>query len=181
MNLRQLLALLVLLLVCGSSPVAPGGEPFTGQDRPPAPAKIVTYPIGPVVSVVTTITGEARNNAQILIKAGDKELYSLTLTQSIPKATVPHALILGDVTIEEGAHFVLTIPTSTQRGQVFASMTIKTSTSTTPFGALVATWKLPSSDPADEFTTKGLTTIPDGPNRRTAWPARIAERSPIEK
>ncbi len=105
-----------------------------------------SFPLGPQASIETTVTGEARNIATVGIFSGSMPLWSHTLTQVAPEATVPYPLTIGNLTIE-GAKFYLQIPTTQQQGFVQFQGTLKTPTNPEgqPFSAPVAQWPLTSA------------------------------------
>ncbi|PCF95377.1 hypothetical protein [Vreelandella nigrificans] len=117
---------------------------LTAELMASAPLKF-SYPITPEVSIDTTVTGDSRQYATVSIVYGSMQIWSGTMTQTAPKLTIPFNIVAGSITIEEGGTFMLTIPTPLQNGSVVASLTIKSSTSTVPFNAFVATWPLSSA------------------------------------
>ncbi len=101
-----------------------------------------TYNLGPVGVIECKITGDDRATVNVTVSAGSSQVWSGTLMQAVPDATTPE-LILGNTTVEAGAKFHLTIPTSTQQGSVSLNCTIKSGDNDpTPFAAQVATWSL---------------------------------------
>lgn len=117
---------------------------LTAELMASAPLKF-SYPITPEVYIDTTVTGDSRQNASVSIVYGSMTLWSGTMTQFAPEITTPFEIKAGSITIEEGGTFTLTIPTSLQNGSVAANLMIKSSTSTVPFNAFVATWPLSSA------------------------------------
>jgi hypothetical protein len=103
-----------------------------------------TYPLTPTVSIVTTVTGDARNNASVQIMNGSLPLWAGTMMQTFPQIKTPFDLILGTITIAAGCTFNLTIPTLSQNGSVTMQATITSGGVTTPFGAIIANWPLTS-------------------------------------
>ena len=105
---------------------------------------IVTYPITASVSIVTTVTGDARQYANVAIVYGSLTTWSGTMTQLAPTITIPYDIVAGEITIKKEGSFTLTVPTSIQNGSVVASLTIESGTQTVPFTATVAIWPLSS-------------------------------------
>ncbi len=109
---------------------------------------VIIFPIGPELSIQTTISGSANQNAVVAIIAGSVTLWSVTLTQFVDKGVTPFPVSAGGVTIETGATFDMTIPAANQQGSVFASLTTQTQTAPpVQFGGVVATWGLPPPSP----------------------------------
>lgn len=107
---------------------------------------VFTFVLSSTVSITTAVTGDARQNATVAILNGSVTLWSATLTQFEPTATIPFDLIAGTLTIKKGGTFVLQIPTTLQNGTVIANLTIATLNNPqgTPFTATVASWPLVS-------------------------------------
>ncbi len=103
-----------------------------------------SYPITPLISLDTVVSGEARNIANVSIVYGSMTLWSGTMTQLAPTITIPFDIVAGDITIEKGGTFNMIPPTATQEGSVTASLTIKSPTSEVPFTARIAHWPLDS-------------------------------------
>lgn len=117
---------------------------FTAERLNSSPLKF-SYSITSEVSIDTTVSGDSRQNASVSIVYGSMTLWSGTMTQFDPEIKTPFEIKAGSITIEEGGTFTLTIPTSLQNGSVAANLMIKSSTSTVPFNALVASWPLSSA------------------------------------
>lgn len=107
---------------------------------------VITFLLSSTVSITTTVTGDARQHATVGIVNGSVTLWSATMTQFEPTATVPFDLIAGTLTIKKGGTFALQIPTTAQNGSVIANLTIATLNNPqgTPFTATVASWPLVS-------------------------------------
>lgn len=107
---------------------------------------VITFALSSTVSITTTVTGDARQNATVAIVNGAVTLWSATMTQFEPTATIPFDLIAGTLTIRKGGTFVLQIPTTAQNGTVIANLTVATLNNPqgTPFTATVASWPLVS-------------------------------------
>ncbi|MGC1498130.1 MAG: hypothetical protein WA790_20155 [Sulfitobacter sp.] len=103
-----------------------------------------SYPITPLVSLDTVVSGEARNVANVSVVYGSLTLWSGTMMQLAETITIPFDLVAGEITIEKGGTFTMSPPTATQEGSVIASLVIKSSTSTVPFTARIAHWPLDS-------------------------------------
>lgn len=108
---------------------------------------VITFPISGAVSIVTTVTGDARQNASVQIVNGAFSLWSTQLTQFTPTATLPYDVIAGEMTFKQGGSFTLTIPTVNQNGNVVTQCIIVTPTNPKgqPFAAMVASWTLSSA------------------------------------
>lgn len=102
------------------------------------------FPLGQA-TINTTVMGDARNIAAVSIMFGSMAMYSVTLTQAFPTATIPYDMMIGNMTIQKGATFTLTVPLANQLGMVFFQATIVTPLSTQPFASPVASWSLTSS------------------------------------
>ena len=108
-----------------------------------SPIKI-EFPLSSEVTIETNVGGDARNIATEGIKQGTMTLWTTTLTQGTPTATAPYDILCGQMTINKGATFTLTIPTSDQPGNVVFSGTIVEPTGTQTHTYVVATWPLNS-------------------------------------
>ena len=108
---------------------------------------VISFVLSSQLSIVTTVTGDARQNATVALVNGSVTLWSTTLTQFTPTAEIPYDIVGGPLTIKKGGGFTLTIPTAGQAGSVVASLTVVTPTAPQgiPFNATVATWTLSSS------------------------------------
>lgn len=105
-----------------------------------------SYPLSPQVSVETVVTGTARNIAGVTIYDGSVPVWAGSMNQAAPTAEVPYQLLLGTMTIESGATFHLTIPTSSQIGNMVMSAKIASGPNPPqPFTAMVAQWPLSST------------------------------------
>ncbi|HEV3158266.1 MAG TPA: hypothetical protein VGZ00_13055 [Candidatus Baltobacteraceae bacterium] len=105
-----------------------------------------TYFLTPQVSIITTVTGDARNIASIQIASGSVVAYSASLNQASPTATVGYEVLIGDAVIAKGATFTLTIPTQQQLGNVVFSGRVGSGQNPPqPFTAIIATWPLTSA------------------------------------
>ena len=104
-----------------------------------------TFYLTPQVSIVTTVTGDARNIANVQIMSGSIVAYSASMNQAAPQAVVGYDIVLGDTTIAKGSTFTLTIPTQQQLGNVVFSGKVSSGQNPpTPFTAIVASWPLTS-------------------------------------
>ncbi|UIJ71026.1 hypothetical protein [Aurantimonas sp. HBX-1] len=108
---------------------------------------VINFVLSPQLTISTTVTGDARQNATVALVNGSVTLWSTTLTQFTPTATIPFDIVAGQLTIKKGGGFTLTVPTAGQAGSVVASLTVVTPTAPDgiPFNATVATWTLSSS------------------------------------
>lgn len=104
------------------------------------------YPLDAATSIRTTVHGDARQYATVSIIYGALNLWSQTLTQLAHIATIPDDIVAGEITVEAGGKFTLTVPTSLRNGSVAADLKIKTATQEFPFKATVASWPLNSAD-----------------------------------
>lgn len=106
---------------------------------------VFNFPLTPDVTIQTTVLGAARNIAAISILNGSITMWSTTLQQTFPEARTTFPLQIGDLKIDAGADFKLTIPTETRLGQVVFSATLESNGVRQPFAAQVSSWPLSSS------------------------------------
>lgn len=112
---------------------------------------VFDYILTPQVTIRTSVTGDARNIATVTIINGTVAVWAASMTQASPKAVTPK-LVMGDFTIEEGATFTLTVPSTIQNGNMFFDgVTASGSNPPTPFQAIVAQWPLSSTTAAAQF------------------------------
>jgi hypothetical protein len=105
-----------------------------------------TFFLTPEVSIVTNVFGDARNAAGVQIVAGSTVLWSASLTQGSPVATVDQTIKFGNTTIEAGARFTLTVPTPFQLGNVtFAGRVASGPNPPIDVNVQVASWPLNST------------------------------------
>jgi hypothetical protein len=116
---------------------------FSAEAAAAAPLTF-TYPISALVSITTTVSGDARQYASVSIMNGSAMLWTTTLTQFAPTAQIPYDIIAGQLTIKANGTFTLTIPTNLAPGNVVANLVIASPTNPTgqPFQATVAMWNL---------------------------------------
>jgi hypothetical protein len=106
----------------------------------------ITFPISSYLTVVTSVFGDARQFATVSIQNGSVTMWSAQLSQALPNQATPYPISVGGLTIEKGAGFYLTIPTTMQQGSVVLSAMISSgSTPPTQFTAQVAQWSLTSA------------------------------------
>jgi hypothetical protein len=107
---------------------------------------VLTFVLSSQVSIVTTVTGDARQYANVAIMNGSLTAWSASLTQLNNSQQLSYDINAGLMTIKKGATFTLTVPTAQQQGFVFAQMTIVTPENPNgqPYGIQVATWPLSS-------------------------------------
>ena len=107
---------------------------------------VISYVLSSTVSIVTTVSGDARQYATVAIWNGSWMVWSATRTHAEPTATLPSDIILGSLTIKKGGTFNLQIPTTIQPGGITASLTLVTPNNPAgiPFNATVASWPLSS-------------------------------------
>jgi hypothetical protein len=104
-----------------------------------------TFPLSPSVSVVTNVFGTARNMASVAILSGTITVWTGTMIQTAPVATIPYELRLGSMNIKAGTTFTLTIPTTMQNGNVFMQGELQSPPNPwQPIAAIVAMWPLTS-------------------------------------
>ena len=119
------------------------GPSDNGAQQVAAAPLVINYMMTSQVSIQTTVLGDARNIATVAIIYGSLTMWSTTLTQIAPNATTPYALVMGSVTVDAGAGFQLTIPTSVQNGNVmFDGTIVQGSNPPTPYAAQVSSWPL---------------------------------------
>ncbi len=108
---------------------------------------VLTFILSSQVSIVTTVTGDARQYANVAIQNGSITAWSASLTQLNNSQQLPYDIVAGQMTIKKGATFTLTVPTSSQQGFVFSQMTIVTPENPDgqQYGIQVASWPLSSS------------------------------------
>jgi hypothetical protein len=103
------------------------------------------YALGNQGNVVTTVSGDNRDIANIVVNNVNTPVYTTTLNSIQLKATTDQDIVLGSLTILKGARFSLTIPSSTQTGWVMLNCSIKSGDNDpTPFSAMIASWTLSS-------------------------------------
>jgi hypothetical protein len=107
---------------------------------------VITYVLSSQVSIVTTVTGDARQYANVAIQNGSLVAWSASLTQLNNAQQLPYDITAGQMTIKQGATFTMTVPTAQQAGFVFDQMTIVTplNPSGQQYGIQVASWPLAS-------------------------------------
>lgn len=107
---------------------------------------VINYILSSQVSIVTTVTGDARQYATVAIVNGSLTAWSASLTQLNNSQQLPYDIVAGQMTIKKGATFTLTIPTTSQAGSVFGQLTIVTPQNPDgqQYGIQVASWPLSS-------------------------------------
>jgi hypothetical protein len=107
---------------------------------------VINYILSSQVSIVTTVTGDARQYATVAIVNGSLTAWSASLTQLNNSQQLPYDIVAGQMTIKKGATVTLTIPTTSQAGSVFATLTIVTPQNPKgqDYSIQVATWPLSS-------------------------------------
>lgn len=109
---------------------------------------VFDYIVTPQVTIRTSVTGDARNIATVNILNATVSVWAASMTQAAPKATTPK-LVMGDFTIEEGAQFTLTVPSTLQDGNMFFNGKVQSGPNDpTDLQVIVAHWPLSSSDQA---------------------------------
>ncbi|HVZ37954.1 MAG TPA: hypothetical protein VHI13_01660 [Candidatus Kapabacteria bacterium] len=104
-----------------------------------------TFPLSPSVTVVTTVFGSARNQASVAIMSGSMTVWVGSMNQVATVATVNMDLYLGSLNIKKGATFTLTIPTSSQVGNVLMQAELQSPPNPWfPFSGVIAMWPLTS-------------------------------------
>lgn len=114
-------------------------------------AQPIVYYLTPEITIQTTVSGSALSIAEVAIFAGTQQMWSGTLMQVSPTATVPIEIQQGNASLSAGATLTLTIPTAVQQGSVLLQGTLVSgspSTNSTTISAQVATWSAPSPAPA---------------------------------
>ncbi|HVZ37955.1 MAG TPA: hypothetical protein VHI13_01665 [Candidatus Kapabacteria bacterium] len=95
----------------------------------------------PDLEAVTTVRGASRTNVSVVLLAGTVPVYTLSVNQVSPTATISDSLALGDVRIASGATFILTIPTTEQLGQLVMQATFQSrNIPPTSYSAAIAVW-----------------------------------------
>ena len=107
---------------------------------------VLSFVLSSQLSIVTTVTGDARQYATVAIQNGSLTAWSASLTQLNNSQQLPYDIVAGQMTIKKGATFTLTVPTAQQQGFVFAQMTVVTPQNPEgqSYGIQVATWPLSS-------------------------------------
>ena len=113
-------------------------------DRLAASPIVITYPLTTELSIQTTVVGDARNVATVAILAGSITAWSGNMTQVFPEVKTTYKVTVGNVSVEAGADFHLTVPTASQAGQVMLQCTLDAQGTSQPFAGQVATWPLTS-------------------------------------
>jgi len=110
----------------------------------------ITFYWTPTASVTTSVFGSNRENASVAFYSGAALVYSATLLQFSPNATLPE-LILGNLKIAAGTTLMLSIPSPMQMGSVLMNGTITVPPSNpSPYEAFIAQWALTSSSSSNE-------------------------------
>jgi|GEM_PF-4766578 len=110
-----------------------------------APLKFRKW-LGPVINVTTSVHGKARSSAVIVILFAEQSMWTTTLTQEMPKATLPYPLINGSTKMNKGAKLVLTPPPPIGFGMVTLQAILHSSTAKrVRFSGEVAHWPLSSA------------------------------------
>ena len=106
------------------------------------PLTLPAYNLDATATVQTTIVSNYYT-AQVAFYSGPTLVYSLTLIQQAPTATLPANLQVGDFVIVSGT-VKMQIPSSIQSGTVTLNCTYTDLNVTTPqpLNAVVATWNL---------------------------------------
>jgi len=102
-----------------------------------------TFDLTPQINIVTTITGDNKDQIVIIINDINTPMWSGPMMKSTPSVVTPVDLIIGDTTIKSGAVFHLTCPSKFQQGQVSFKCEMKSGDNPfTPYSAIIATWTL---------------------------------------
>lgn len=110
----------------------------------------MSYALGTVCSVKTTISGENRDITTIAFYNVNTLMYSITLTPVTPAATIPTDLIIGSLFISKGARLDMTVPSTLQSGQVMLNCVLKSGDhDPVSFSAQVATWSFTAGKKTD--------------------------------
>ncbi|MHA1597953.1 MAG: hypothetical protein ACTSV1_04455 [Alphaproteobacteria bacterium] len=105
----------------------------------------IRYYLSSQVSIVTDVTGDARNVATVTIYNSTVAVYSGTMMQASPTLETPNDLILGTISIKAGAKFSMIVPSTQANGSVTLSCDLKSGDNPfTPFTAQIATWPMSS-------------------------------------
>lgn len=107
-----------------------------------APIK-VTYDLTPQINIVTTITGDNRDQTVVIINDINTEMWSGSMMKASPAVVTPNDLKIGNTTIKSGAAFHLVPPSAFQQGRVTLECEMKSGDNPFfPYSAVVATWNL---------------------------------------
>lgn len=109
---------------------------------------VFTYQLVEAASIVTTVTGDARQYARVQIVIASITVWSGTLSPYAPVMTLDHSVVYDGITFAAGGTFALAAPTPVQLGSVKFIGTV--ATPATPggmsFSVPVAVWTLTSTD-----------------------------------
>jgi hypothetical protein len=111
----------------------------------------IKFQLTSTISFTTSVFGENRDMARSDIYFGSALVYSVSMSQALPKTQLPFDIIYGGTSINEGGIFILTIPSEIQLGSVLAHITFvsQTGSQPAPFSAYIADWSASSLvDPA---------------------------------
>jgi hypothetical protein len=110
----------------------------------------MSYDLGTVCSVKTTISGENRDITTIAFYYVNTLMYTITLTPVTPTATIPTDLIIGSLFISKGAKLDMQVPSTLQSGSVMLNCVLKSGDhDPVQFSAQVATWSFAVSKKTD--------------------------------
>lgn len=110
----------------------------------------ISYDLGTVCTVKTTISGENRDITTIAFYYVNTLMYTITLTPVTPTATIPTDLIIGKLFISKGAKLDMQVPSKLQSGYVMLNCVFKSDDhDPVSFSAQVATWSFAGNKKTD--------------------------------
>lgn len=131
--------------LAGWNHTGPTAAPSITQD-----GETLSYDLGTVCTVKTTISGENRDITTIAFYYVNTLMYTITLTPVTPTATIPTDLIIGKLFISKGAKLDMQVPSRLQSGQVMLNCVFRSDDhDPVTFSAQVATWSLTASKKTD--------------------------------
>jgi len=117
---------------------APTALPTITQD-----GETISYNLGTVCNIITTISGENRDVTTIAFYYVNTLMYTITLTPVTPTATIPTDLSIGKLFIAKGAKLDMTVPSKLQYGQVMLDCVFRSDDhDPVTFSSQIATWSL---------------------------------------
>lgn len=121
------------------------------QEQATVPAgETLSYDLGTVCTVKTTISGENRDITTIAFYYVNTLMYTITLTPVTPTATIPTDLIIGKLFISKGAKLDMQVPSKLQSGYVMLNCVFKSDDhDPVSFSAQVATWSFAGNKKTD--------------------------------
>jgi uncharacterized protein (UPF0333 family) len=98
----------------------------------------------------TTVSGVDRSTAVVTVNANEQVIWTCTLNKETLNHTTVNPIdgvvpVYGNVVIDSGATFTLTLPTATTNGNVVFNGVVTTNPDSQPFTFTLFSWPLNSS------------------------------------